>query len=116
MGKIILNDADKNHIGFLFEITEFNKHAKPSNIVKIKQKWDTYESIYALYDDREMYPNAFKSGMFPLLPTEGTGLKIWPTDFIFLKAFSSYIKVWFTDWDSNPLKIEDRKNLTFVIK
>ena len=41
------------------------------------------------------------------------------TDHIFLKTFNSEyeaIKVWFTDQNSQPLEIEDRKNLTMVIK
>ena len=46
-------------------------------------------------------------------------LEIAPTNFIFLKIFNSelsYIEVWFTDKKSQPLQIEDRINLTLVIK
>ena len=46
-------------------------------------------------------------------------LEISPTNFIFLKTFNSefsYIQVWFTDQNSKPLEIEDRINLTLVIK
>ena len=49
----------------------------------------------------------------------GSLLEISPTNHIFLKTFNSEyneIKVWFTDPDSQPLKIEDRINLTMVIK
>ena len=49
----------------------------------------------------------------------GSLLKISPTNHIFLKTFNSEydeIKVWFTDQNSQPLEIEDRINLTFVIK
>ena len=49
----------------------------------------------------------------------GSLLEIFPTDQIFLKTFSSEydeIKVWFTDQNSQPLDIEDRINLTMVIK
>ena len=41
------------------------------------------------------------------------------TNHIFLKTFNSEydeIKVWFTDQNSQPLEIEDRINLTMVIK
>ena len=41
-----------------------------------------------------------------------------PENFIFLKAFDSecsYIEVWFTDQNSNPLEIEDKTNITLVI-
>ena len=46
-------------------------------------------------------------------------LKISPTNHIFIKTFNSEfqtIEVWFTDQNSEPLEIEDRINLTLVIK
>ena len=49
----------------------------------------------------------------------GSLLEISPTNDIFLKTFNSEydeIKVWFTDQNSKPLEIEDRINLTMVIK
>ena len=49
----------------------------------------------------------------------GSLLEISPTSHIFLKTFSSEseeIKVWFTDQTSKPLKVEDKINLTLIIK
>ena len=49
----------------------------------------------------------------------GSLLEISPASHIFLKTFNSEydeIKVWFTDQNSQPLEIEDRINLTMVIK
>ena len=49
----------------------------------------------------------------------GSLLEISPTNRIFLKTFNSEyqdILVWFTDQNSQPLEIEDRINLTLVIK
>ena len=49
----------------------------------------------------------------------GSLLEISPTNHIFLKRFNSdydEIKVWFTDQNSQQLEIEDRINLTMVIK
>ena len=46
-------------------------------------------------------------------------LEISPTNHIFLKTFNienNEIIVWFTDQNSIPLEIEDRINLTMVIK
>ena len=46
-------------------------------------------------------------------------LEISPTYHIFLKTFNSNyqnIEVWFTDQNSQPLEIQDRINLTLVIK
>ena len=49
----------------------------------------------------------------------GSLLEIPPTNHIFLKTFNSEyneIEVCFTDQNSQPLEIEDRINLTMVIK
>ena len=49
----------------------------------------------------------------------GSLLEISPTNHIFLKTFNSEydeIKVWFTDQNSKPLEMENRINLTMVIK
>ena len=49
----------------------------------------------------------------------GSLWKISPTNHIFQKTFNSEfqdIEVWFTDQNSQPLEIEDRINLTMVIK
>ena len=49
----------------------------------------------------------------------GSLLKISPTNHIFIKIFNSEfetIEVWFTDQNSEQLEIEDRINLTLVIK
>ena len=49
----------------------------------------------------------------------GSQLEISPTNYIFLKTFNSEfqnIEVWFTDQNSKPLEIEDKINLTLVVK
>ena len=46
-------------------------------------------------------------------------LEISPPNHIFLKTFNSEfqeIKVWFTDQNSRPLKVEDKINLTLIVK
>ena len=51
--------------------------------------------------------------------TFGSLLDISPSNHIFLKTSNSIydeIVVWFTDQNSKPLEIEDRINLTMVIK
>ena len=58
---------------------------------------------------------------YTLVPNKpfGSLLEISPTNHIFLKTFNSEydeIKVWFTDQNSKPLEMEDRINLTMVIK
>ena len=49
----------------------------------------------------------------------GSLLDISPTNHLCLKTFNSEyneIEVWFTDQNSQPLEIEDKINLTTVIK
>ena len=59
--------------------------------------------------------------MYTLVPnkTFGSLLEISPKIHIFLKIFNSQfqaIEVWFTDQNSQPLEVEDRINLTLVVK
>ena len=49
----------------------------------------------------------------------GSLLEISPTNQVFLKTFNSEfqkIKIWFTDQTSTPLEVEDRINVTLIIK
>ena len=46
-------------------------------------------------------------------------LEISPTNQVFLKTFNSEfqeVKVWFTDQTSKPLELEDKVNITLIIK
>ena len=45
-------------------------------------------------------------------------LDISPKHFIFIKTFNSefsYIQAWFTDQNSKPLEIEDKRNVILVV-
>ena len=58
--------------------------------------------------------------LYTFVPNKSFGqlLDISPKNFIFFKTFDaefSYIEVWFTDQNSNPLEIEDKINITLVI-
>ena len=51
--------------------------------------------------------------------TFGSLLEISPTNQIFLKTFNSEfqeVKIWFTDQTSKPLELEDKINITLIIK
>ena len=59
--------------------------------------------------------------LYTLVPNKpfGSLLEFPPRNHIFLKTFNSEydeIKVWFTDQNSQPLEIEDRINITMIIK
>ena len=56
---------------------------------------------------------------FVLNKAFGSLLEISPINHIFLKTFNSEfqeIKIWFTDQTSTPLEVEDRINITLIIK
>ena len=71
-----------------------------------------------------MVNNAYQQDsrvLYTFVPNKSFGslLDISPSNHIFLKTFNSEydeIIVWFTDQNSQPLEIEDRINLTMVIK
>ena len=49
----------------------------------------------------------------------GSLLEISPPNHVFLKTFNSEfqeIKVWFTDQNIRPLEVEDKINLTLIVK
>ena len=51
--------------------------------------------------------------------TFGSLLEISPKNHVFLKTFNSEfqeINIWFTDQTSKPLEVEDRMNVTLIIK
>ena len=59
--------------------------------------------------------------LFTFVPSKtfGSLLEISPTNHIFLKTFNSEfqeVKVWFTDQTSKPLELEDKINVTLIIK
>ena len=51
--------------------------------------------------------------------TFSSSLEISPTNHVFLETFNSEfqeIKIWFTDQTSKPLEVEDKINVTVIIK
>ena len=59
--------------------------------------------------------------LFTFVPSKtfGSLLEISPTNHVFLKTFNSEfqeVKVWFTDQTSKPLELEDKINITLIIK
>ena len=59
--------------------------------------------------------------LYTFVPNEtfGSLLEISPKNHVFLKTFNSEfreIKVWLTDQKSRPLEVEDKINVTLIIK
>ena len=59
--------------------------------------------------------------LFTFVPNKSFGslLEISPINHVFLKTFNSElqeVKIWFTDQTSKPLELEDKINVTLIIK
>ena len=59
--------------------------------------------------------------LYTFVPSKpfGSLLEISPANYIFLRTFNSEfqeIKVWFTDQNNNPVEVEDKINITLIIK
>ena len=59
--------------------------------------------------------------LYTFVPNKAFGslLEISPTNQVFLKTFSSEfqeVKIWFTDQTSKPLELEDKINITLIIR
>ena len=59
--------------------------------------------------------------LYTFVPNKAFGrlLEISQTNYVFLKTFNSEfqeIKIWFTDQTSKPLEVEDKANVTLIIK
>ena len=75
-GKITLDNVNKDQANLVTEFITRNNRTK-QRTREYLQKKNTYESMKTLFARaRAMIPNAFKSGIFPIPPTEGTEIKI----------------------------------------
>ena len=59
--------------------------------------------------------------LFTFVPNKSFGslLEISPKNHVFLKTFNSEfqkVKIWFTDQTNKPLELEDKINITLIIK
>ena len=74
--KITINEADQEQFDLVEYILNFKNKTRPKNKDDKKNKKNILNSTQNLYYGRDLVINAFKSGLFPLKSTAGTGLKI----------------------------------------
>ena len=97
-----------------------NKITKDKNSENVRHLEIT-EEVLVHCDTVNNYYQQDSRVFYTFVPNKpfGSLLEISPTNHIFLKRFNSEydeIKVWFKDQNSQLLEIEDRINLTMVIK
>ena len=71
-----LGEAVKKQTNLPNNIFEFNRVELDQTPKQIKKERDTYESINALHEGRQLVINACKGETFSLKPTQGKGIKI----------------------------------------
>ena len=66
-GKITIDEADMDQTSLLENIATFNNKSKPKTKESKDKKRNTFDSVNALYERRELTLNAFRSGIFNIL-------------------------------------------------
>ena len=74
--QITINEADQEQADLLEYTLNFNNKARPKKKDVKKNKRNVFNTAKNLYESREPVINAFKSRLFQLKSTTGTGLKI----------------------------------------
>ena len=103
----------------LLEITE-SKITKDKNGENVPH----LEIVELVLANCNLVNNDYQQGsriLYTFVPNKpfGSLLEISPTNHIFLKTFNAEfqeIKVWFTDQNNKALEVEDKINLTLIIK
>ena len=75
-GKISINETEMHRTNLLKNMVKFNDKSRPRSKEDKNKKRNTFDSVTALYEGRELTLNAFRSGIFPIKATHGKGLKI----------------------------------------
>ena len=65
--KITIDEADMDQTSLLENIATFNNKSKPKTKESKDKKRNTFDSVNALYERRELTLNAFRSGIFNIL-------------------------------------------------
>ena len=63
-GTINIDEAERDQSNLLENMVEFSNKSKQKNKESTDKKQNTFDSVNALYEGRELTLNAFKSGIF----------------------------------------------------
>ena len=74
--KISIREADTDQTHLLENIKKINHKSRPKTKEGKNKKRNTFDSVSALYEDRELTLNVFRSGIFPIKEKQGKRLKI----------------------------------------
>ena len=68
-GKISIDEIEMDQTNLLENIIKLNNKSRPKTKEGKDKKRNTFDSINALYEGRELTLNAFRSGIFPIKAT-----------------------------------------------
>ena len=74
-GKINIDENERDQSKPLKNMVKFNNKSKPKTKGGKDNKRNTFYSVNALYEGRELTLNAFKEEVLPIKATKGEGLK-----------------------------------------
>ena len=72
----MIDEAEVNQTNLLENIVKLNNKSKQKRKEGKDKKRNTFDSVNALFEGRELTLNAFRIGVFPVKATKGEGLKI----------------------------------------
>ena len=70
-GKINIHKAEMDRTNLLGNMVKFNNKSRPKTKEGKDKKSNTFASVSALYEGRELTLNAFRSGLFPIKEKQG---------------------------------------------
>ena len=71
-----IDEAEMDQSNLLEDMVEFNEKSRPAKKEDKEKKRNTFESVKALYEGRELALNAFKIGIFSIKATKDEEIKI----------------------------------------
>ena len=75
IGKINIYEVEIDQSNLRENIIEFNNKSRPEAKEGKVKKTNSFDGVSALYEGRELTFNSFKSGISPIKPAKGEGLK-----------------------------------------
>ena len=104
ISKISINEAEIDKTNLLDTTVDFSKKSKPRS-KEDQDKKNTFDSVSAIYEGRELTLNAFRSGIFPIKEKKGKRLKILTPKQMLLRLPIAFAQVKAGNTSENLLQI-----------
>ena len=72
-GKVIMDEAEMDHTNLLENMVKFNNKYRARSKKDKDNKWNTFDSVNAVYEGQELTRNFFRSRIFPIKAIQGKG-------------------------------------------